>query len=154
MPRVRDLLYRFRPSGSPGAATASGVPADRTVELAAELEPVFAQLAVTERECADLRARGRADAEAIRRRDAEEARSILATGRALVEAERASALTGTRDQGEAESRATVLAGQEHADHIRRHVEDSLPLYVDLVVSSVRSQLHSGVPGPGHLDDPS
>ena len=69
MPRVRDLLYRFRPSGAPGAATAAGVPVDRTAKLAAELDPVFARLADTEEECAAILAEGRRRAEDIRRRD-------------------------------------------------------------------------------------
>ena len=45
VPRVSDLLYRFRPSGAPGAATQAGVPADRARDLAEELEPVFASVA-------------------------------------------------------------------------------------------------------------
>lgn len=140
MPRVRDLLYRFRPSGTPGAATAAGVPADRTVEAAAELEPVFAQLAETERQCAEIMARGRADADAIRARDSETARSILATGRALVPAERATAAARARDLGRAESRATLVAGQREVEQVHVQVEESLPEYVERVVASVRSLL--------------
>ena len=54
MPRVRDVLYRFRPAGAPGAASSAGVPVDRSADLAAELEPVFALLADTEQEVCRL----------------------------------------------------------------------------------------------------
>ena len=62
MVRVREVLHSFRPAGAPGAAGAVGVPADRGADLAAELEPEFAQLASTERECARIAAQMRPNA--------------------------------------------------------------------------------------------
>lgn len=56
MPRARDFLARFRPAGIPGAAAATGVPADRLAEAGAELEPLFAMLADTEAEIDRIRA--------------------------------------------------------------------------------------------------
>ena len=32
MPRSRDTLQRFRPAGTPGAASAAGIPVDRVAE--------------------------------------------------------------------------------------------------------------------------
>jgi hypothetical protein len=55
MPRVGDLLDRFRPAGTPGPAAAAGVPADRRAAAAEEeLAPVFTALADVERECTAL----------------------------------------------------------------------------------------------------
>ena len=45
MPSARDMLQRFRPIGTPGAAAPAGVPADRAAELGRELQPVFDELA-------------------------------------------------------------------------------------------------------------
>ncbi|HET8769051.1 MAG TPA: hypothetical protein VFM86_17125, partial [Pedococcus sp.] len=66
MPRVRDLLLRFRPTGTPGPAGPAGVPVDRSAELAAELAPVLAALAATEAECTALVEEGRRAAGAKR----------------------------------------------------------------------------------------
>ena len=41
MTRTRELLERFRPAGTPGAAGGRGVPVDRVAERSAELEPVL-----------------------------------------------------------------------------------------------------------------
>jgi hypothetical protein len=87
MPRVRDFLYRFRPAGAPGAAAEAGVPIDRTAELTAELEPLFASLARTERECANIRDHAKADAAAIRDQQADLARGVISAGEARTAAE-------------------------------------------------------------------
>jgi len=65
MPRVRDLLYRFRPSGAPGGASATGVPIDRAATVAAELEPLFGQLAEVERRCDGIQDAASRDVAAI-----------------------------------------------------------------------------------------
>ncbi|KAE8765526.1 hypothetical protein, partial [Georgenia thermotolerans] len=67
MPRARDILQRFRPAGTPGAAAPAGVPADRVTEMAAELEPVLARLAEAQAEADQVRAAARQEAERRRR---------------------------------------------------------------------------------------
>ena len=149
MSRVRDVLQRFRPSGAPGAATAAGVPVDRRAELAAELEPVFALLVETERECADILDRARLEEARIRARGAERARGIVAAGRARVEAERAAAAARSRGRGEAvptgaaDAHAGPSGGGGTAD-------DALDHHVDLVVDAVRSLLGHGTRSDDHL----
>jgi hypothetical protein len=144
MPRVRDVLQRFRPSGAPGAATAAGVPADRAHELAAELEPVFALLADTERECADIVDRARRAESGIRVREAERARGVLAAGRARVEAERAAAAARSRGR---EGRATGEEGPpppgDAASERRGPPDPDVSQSVRLVVEAVRSLLEDG-----------
>ena len=64
MPGLRDYLDRFRPAGAPGAG-GTGVPADRSRELEAELTSVLALLDGVHAECAGVVARARQDAERI-----------------------------------------------------------------------------------------
>jgi hypothetical protein len=63
MPRSRDILQRFRPAGTPGPASSSGVPADRVAEASAELEPVLALLAETQAEVSRIRRDAEREAE-------------------------------------------------------------------------------------------
>lgn len=151
MPRVRDLLYRFRPSGAPGAATDAGVPVDRAVEATTELEPVFAQLAETGRDCALILEQARREADATVARDAERARSVLAAGRALVEAERASAEAQTGDRGHAATRVAQAAAEQEVAELRMRAELALPGYIDQVVTSVRSLLAADTGAAHHPD---
>jgi hypothetical protein len=132
MPRVRDVLHRFRPSGAPGAATAAGVPVDRATELAAELQPVLALLEETERECADILERARVEESAIRARSADRARGVLVSGHALAEAERVAAVARTRAGGGGRTGASTVNRGAGGAAIAEHVE--------LVVDAVRSLL--------------
>ena len=78
MARVRDILFRFRPAGARVPAAEAGVPVDRAADLAAELEPLFAQLADAEAECAAFVERAQTTAAGRRERDAQAADSIVA----------------------------------------------------------------------------
>ena len=138
MPRIRDVLHRFRPAGAPGAATAAGVPVDRAAELGVELEPLFALLADTERECEDVLERARAEQAGIRARDAERAAGVLASGRARVEAERAAAASRSRGAGPGRTTdASAPGGVEPAAGGAR-ADEALAQHVGLVVDAVRS----------------
>lgn len=88
MPRVRDLLYRFRPARAPGAAASAGVPVDRTAELTAELEPL---IAAAEAHTASERAAATDEAQL----HAESRRSRRRSDRSSNDHERAAALRGT-----------------------------------------------------------
>jgi len=136
MVRVRDVLHSFRPAGAPGAAGAAGVPADRVADLEAELEPVFAQLARTERECAGIAARAGQAAAKVRARDAERARGTLAAARERVDAERAAAVAQMRPNAVEKSTAAAVGAHREAAEIRRHAGEHLGFYVDLVVAAV------------------
>lgn len=146
MPRIRDVLHRFRPAGAPGAATAAGVPVDRVAELGVELEPLFALLADTERECEDVLERARSEQAGIRARDAERAAGVLAAGRARVEAERAAAASRSRGAGAGRTTAgSAPGGLEPAGGAAR-ADEALGQHVDLVVDAVRSMLGQGERG--------
>lgn len=136
MVRVRDVLHSFRPAGAPGAAGSAGVPADRGADLAAELEPVFAQLASTERECVSIAARAGQAAAKVRAREAERARGTIAAARERMDAERAAAVAQMRPNALAKSTAAAVAAEREAAEIRRHAGEHMGSYVDLVVALV------------------
>lgn len=140
MPRVRDVLLRFRPSGAPGAATAAGVPVDRANEVAAELEPVFGLLAETERECARILEDAVAESAGIRARDTARARAVLASGQALVESERRSAATRSRGAGGVGADAVAAAGRAGSAGPAGPAGETLEHRVGLVVDAVRDLL--------------
>jgi hypothetical protein len=148
VPRVRDLLYRFRPVGAPGAASAAGVPVDRRADIAAELEPLFAQLARTERACAEVREQGRRDAERVRARDAEQARAIVAAANAGTRAERAAANTTMQQHAKDESAAMLAAAQHEARNLHSRAAERIPEYLTRVLGSIRSLLDDDGRGAG------
>ena len=118
MPRARDLLNRFRPSGTPGAAGVAGVPADRTAGAAAELAPLFAALESTERECQALLDRTAVEARRIRRQGEEEAQRLVVEARERQSAERAAVVAELRDHRAAEGAATAAEAERRAAEIR------------------------------------
>lgn len=140
MPRVRDLLHRFRPAGAPGAATPAGVPVDRRADLAAELEPLFARLADLERECAAIREQSEVDAATIRTRGIERARAVLADARTRSQSERAAASVRMQRRAETEAAAQLRDAERSAVELRQRAGPLLPHYVDQVVATVRELL--------------
>ena len=136
MPRVSDLLYRFRPSGAPGSAAPAGVPADRAHDLALELEPLFASLAQTERECRDVLEEGRRAAEHVRARDAAAVQRMLATAAPAAASERARAFAVAQGAGTAEIAATEATADHQIRLVRRRYEDILPSLLEEVAAAV------------------
>lgn len=155
MPRVRDLLYRFRPAGAPGGAGPTGVPVDRPAELAHELEPVFAALADVERECDDVLAAARREAEALRARAAEHARALVAHAHARVDAERAAAAAQVRRRAERESDDTLTRARRSAVELRQAAEAMMPSFVGRVVARAGSAVRTPAddqPGGGSAEE--
>ncbi|QBJ96278.1 hypothetical protein ERC79_10095 [Rhodococcus sp. ABRD24] len=145
MPRSRDLLQRFRPVGTPGAAAVTGVPADRVAELSAELEPILALLAETTDEAQRIRDDAERDA-AQRRRAAEEwARDRVESARRRVESERAAAAARVTERAGGESAATLAAAEQEADAVRNRGRARVPGFVDRIVASVRADLSGNEP---------
>jgi len=138
LPRTRDLLIRFRPSGTPGAAGAAGVPLDRAAGAAAELAPLFAALAPTERRCEDLLAEAEADARRIRGEAEEEAARLVAVARDRQATERAAVLTELRARRSADAAADADAARRQATEVRACAEARMAGCVADVVAAVRS----------------
>jgi len=135
MPRIRDLLYRFRPASPPGGASAGGVPADRAADTAAELQPVFAQLAATEDECRDLHLAAAREAARLHDEAHEEAGRIRREAVEEAASARAQAAAVVSEQGRAETAALYDAATRTAEQLGRSAEELLPQYVDSVIAA-------------------
>jgi hypothetical protein len=137
MPSTRDLLQRFRPAGAPGAATASGVPADRVAERDAELAPVFARLADPVAQAARIRQDALVEAERRRliARDAAAAR--VAAARQDAEAIRAHLLAEAQLQATEAARVGSESSREAAQRIIERARATLDADVGEVMAGVR-----------------
>lgn len=144
MARTRDLLDRFRPAGAPGAAAAAGVPADRIVELTAELEPVLARLDDVTAEAARIRRVGEERAESLRREATERARATLAAARRDAETDRVEAASAVLAQAEHEAAQAADDAAREAVEIHSVADDALPGYVDGVIAELRRIMRQSV----------
>ncbi|UZG55250.1 hypothetical protein [Rhodococcus opacus] len=142
MPRSRDILERFRSAGTPGAATATGVPADRVSELSAELEPVLAQLAATQAEVSRIRIGAQREAEVRRQQATERAAALVAAAHRQAAAERADTARQATRHYEEEAAAAFAAAEVNAAAVRHRAAERMPSYVDRVVSAARAAVHA------------
>lgn len=140
MATVRDFLERLRPSGTPGAPSMSGVPADRVVERAAELEPLFARLAEVQAEANRIRADALTQAQARRAASVDAARSIVAEARRRAEAERGAAAAHAHAQARARAQEIVTSAQRQAEGIAASAVERLPALVETVLEQARADI--------------
>jgi hypothetical protein len=145
LPRARDLLNRFRPSGTPGAAGAAGVPVDRTAGAPAELAPLLALLEPTEHDCRLLLEKAEAEAGRIRRRAEEEAQRRVVEAREGQASQRAAVVSELRDHRSVELDAEAAESERRAAEVRDVSAARMAGCVDEVVEAVRA-LVGGVPG--------
>jgi hypothetical protein len=135
----RQFLGRFRPAAVPGPAAAAGVPADRRVEAAAELAPVFALLADVETEIAAITADGAEQARRIRRDAERTAAAMAAEAESTARPIRAAA--AGRDGSGAEQAVDVAA--PGVDGLL--VAERLPALVEHALAEVRDLLDRPTP---------
>lgn len=140
MASTRDLLQRFRPAGAPGAATATGVPADRVRERQAELDPVFALFADTVTQAAEIRREAAAEAERRRRRARERAVALVAQARLEADSIRAQAMSEAEQTAAQVTRARAEEARTVAQEIRDAAGRRLEADVAEVVARVRSAM--------------
>lgn len=146
MLRSRDILQRFRPAGTPGAASSSGVPADRVAEASAELEPLIALLAGVQDEAARLRSDAAKETSRRRQAAAERAGAIVLAAHRRAAAERADAALRVSRQAEAEAAAGLAEAERAAAALRERAAGLLPGYRDRVLATVRERLRAGADG--------
>ncbi|MET8763374.1 hypothetical protein [Lentzea sp. NPDC004782] len=138
MASLRDLLQRYRPVGTPGAAARPGVPADRAAEVATELEPVLALLAGTEDEMRHLREEARAEAHRIRQEAARQADDLVAAAHDRASEVRAQAAANARAAASPDGELIVEAARENARRLRERAAVMLPEYVGRAVATALS----------------
>jgi hypothetical protein len=140
MPRISDLLDRFRPAGAPGPAAAAGVPADRRAAAEDELAPVFTALTEVEEVCEATREAARAAAEERTARADREAAALLRRAREDAAAVRAETAARLRVAGEAEAAGLLTRAAEEAAAVRARTAERLPELVSRVLAHVRIEL--------------
>jgi vacuolar-type H+-ATPase subunit H len=116
------------------------VPRDRAADRAAELEPIFAQLAATHRECERLVTQARVEAESLVADARDRARALVADASAQAPGERARVAAQAREEASATIRAVREAGLAEAAAVARRADERLGKYVEQVVVLVRREL--------------
>ncbi|MGW3354383.1 hypothetical protein ACWDFL_03025 [Streptomyces bungoensis] len=155
---LRDFLERFRPAGTPGAS-ATGVPADRAAERAAELEPALARLARAQQEADRIRAEADEAARKIREDAAREAARLMAAAREQAPEVRRQAAEPPLDRARGEAEAVRASGARAASAVRARAAERMPGLVERAVAdAVRlpargSQGRGGAQKPGVLGGP-
>ncbi|WP_329190699.1 hypothetical protein [Actinacidiphila glaucinigra] len=139
----RDFLMRFRPTGLPGAAAAGGVPADRSAELRAELEPALAALDST-----GALARTMLEAanhEAARRRETarRQAAEIVQAAHVRAEKETARVMDRERSATRAELVRIRAGAERELAELRSRVERRMPGFVDRLAADCTEALLGG-----------
>lgn len=130
---LRDFLERFRPAGTPGAS-ATGVPADRTAERTAELEPALAQLTDVQQEAARIRASADEAAAAGRQAAAREAAELVTAARERAPEVRRQAAEPVLQEARREADALRAAGDRAASAVRERARKRMPELVDRAVA--------------------
>ncbi len=138
MPQFHDFLARFRPVGSPGAASRVGVAVDRAGELSRELEPVLTMLAATQAECERIAARAARDARQIMDEARERAAAVTAEAGARADAARTDAAGEAVAAARAQADQAVQDAARQARRARRDTERQISALISDAVGLVRS----------------
>lgn len=136
MPGLRDYLDRFRPAGGPGAG-ATGVPADRSRELQAELTMVLALLDDVHAECASAVVQARGDAERIVAAARGEAAAVADGADRRARVARDEAAREVLAAARAEAAATVARADQQASQVRARARLRIPALASRAVGLVR-----------------
>jgi vacuolar-type H+-ATPase subunit E/Vma4 len=116
--------------------------------VAAELEPLFGQLAEVERQCDSIQDAARRDAAAIDAVAAERADAIVAEANGRAGSERAAAVARIRNQAAADGAAELAAARVEAAAIRDRASQRMTVYVGRAVTGVSELIGAGQqPGP-------
>ncbi|SDN50066.1 hypothetical protein SAMN04487981_105259 [Streptomyces sp. cf386] len=152
MTGFRDFLTRFRPAASPGRAAPSGVPADRSAELRAELAPPLALLEQAEAEARTVRKRAEAAAAVRRQRAERQAEAIVAAARAEADRVRERAAEEALRVAEGEAAALLAEAEREAVDVRDRARSRTPALADRVLVLVREDLAAGEGAPPVPED--
>lgn len=116
------------------------MPTDRRATAAAELEPVFADLAPVVADCRALRAAATAAADREQAEAVERATAIVSQARAEAEAERVATAARSRHRAAAEARRLTDEAAAQADEVRQLAGRRRPELVARVLGRVRAEL--------------
>ncbi|MDH6514848.1 hypothetical protein M2163_008177 [Streptomyces sp. SAI-135] len=140
MPALREFLARWRPSAPPGRAAGGAVPADRTAELTAELEPTLALLDGTAVEAAAIREDAGRRADERRRVAADEAARTVRTARARALRVRSETAARLRAQAVTDARREDAAARRAVRDLRERARARTPELTARMVARVARDL--------------
>jgi vacuolar-type H+-ATPase subunit H len=154
MASARDLLERFRPAGTPGAAAPAGVPYDHAAALEDELRPVLALLSPTEERCTTRVQEAVASADQIRADASARKAALLAKARLQAEVARAEAAEGLQRRSDEEAAAEMEQAAKAAGEVRARARHRLPEITARVLAATRAALTApGQDRPGAAGAP-
>ncbi|MDR3658703.1 MAG: hypothetical protein P4L48_24555 [Mycobacterium sp.] len=140
MPQWQNVLDRFRPAGTPGAAGRPGIPVDRSADATAELTAVLALLDDAQEEAAQTRQAAIDRAQEIRRAAHRQAAELVAKARDDAESVRAqSEADALREAGADEDDMRRQTEAEIA-RLRKRADERLAHDVDTVAAQARGWL--------------
>ncbi|MFF7132380.1 F0F1-type ATP synthase membrane subunit b/b' [Streptomyces sp. SAI-126] len=140
MPALREFLARWRPAAPPGRAVAGAVPADRTAELTAELEPTLALLDDTLTEAAAVREAAGHKARERRRAAADEAARTVHTARARARRVRSETAARLLAQAVADAEREDVAVRQAVRELRDRARARTPELAARMVARVARDL--------------
>ena len=140
MPQWRNVLDRFRPAGTPGAAGRPGIPVDRSADATAELTAVLALLDDAQEEAARTRQVAIDRAQEIRRAAHRQAAELVVKARD--DAERVRAQSEADSLREAAADEDDMRRQTEAEiaELRQRADERLAHDVDSVAAHARGWL--------------
>ena len=140
MPQWRNMLDRFRPAGTPGAAGRPGIPADRSADAAVELTGMLALLDDAQEEAARTRQAAIDRAQEIRRAAHRQAAELVAKARDDAKTVRAQSEADALREASADE--DDMRGQTEAEiaRLRQRADDRSAHDVDIVTAQAREWL--------------
>jgi cell division septum initiation protein DivIVA len=142
VPQLRDFLDRFRPAGAPGAAARAGIPADRSRELATEVDPVLALLDGVGAERERIILQARRDAGQVMTAARAEAAAITADAGQRAQAARDEAARRVLARAKDEAASAVAGAVRDAARTRELARQRMPSLVELAIGLIW-QLQAG-----------
>jgi cell division septum initiation protein DivIVA len=140
VPQWRNMLDRFRPAGTPGAAGRPGIPADRSADAAAELTAVLALLDDSQEEAARTRQAATDRAQEIRRAAQRQAAELVAKARHDAESVRAQSEADALHGADADEDNMRSQTEAEITRLRQRADERLAQDADTVADQARGWL--------------
>jgi cell division septum initiation protein DivIVA len=140
VPQWQNILDRFRPAGTPGAAGRPGIPADRGADAAAELTAVLALLDDAQDEAAQIRHAAADRAQEIRRSAQRQAAELVAKARVDAESVRAQSEADALRDADADEKDMRRQTEAEVARLRQRAGERLAHDVDTVAAQARGWL--------------
>ncbi len=156
MPQWPNILDRFRPAGTPGAAGRPGIPTDRSADAAAELTAVLTLLDDIQEEAARTRQAAADRAQQIRRSAHRQAAELVAKTRDDAESVRAQSEVHALRKADADEQDMRRRTEAEIARLRQRAGERLARDVDTVAAEAaadaRARLTRNAIGPGVSQD--